>query len=187
MAKEVFYDETYKEATTLKKGEYEACVFENCTLNGFNLEYYDFMDCEFVDCDLSGALITRVSFKNVQFYGCKLMGLQFDTANPFLLEVHFKNCQLQMSNFYLLKLARTRFVNCQMEQVDFAEADLTAASFKDCNLAGAIFDNTQLAQADFSTALNFNINPGINKLKGAKFSKEGLLGLVGGLGIEIVD
>ncbi|MFT5214696.1 MAG: hypothetical protein ACI9WV_002428, partial [Patiriisocius sp.] len=48
----------------------------------------------------------------------------------------------------------------------------------DSNLKEAIFNGTNLEQTDFITAFNFEINPEKNHLKGAKFSKENLFGLL---------
>jgi len=55
---------------------------------------------------------------------------------------------------------------------------LSKASFTDCDLAGAIFDNTNLEQADFRTAIHYAIDPAANRMKKAKFSIDGLPGLL---------
>ena len=65
-----------------------------------------------------------------------------------------------------------------MQEVDFSDAELISASFDDCDLSRAIFENTNLQKADFRSANNFNINPENNQLAGAKFSFEGLPGLL---------
>lgn len=185
MPKEEFYDQEFLSEKNLIKGEYEACMFENCELAEANLERYDFIDCEFVSCDLSGALITNSSFKNVSFIDCKIMGVHFDTANPFLLELSFENCQLQMSVFYGMKLGNTQFLNCNLSQVDFADANLQKAVFRESNLNAAVFDGANLSNSDFREAVNYQINPLKNKIENAKFSKEQVFGLLSAFKIVV--
>ena len=49
-----------------------------------------------------------------------------------------------------------------------------------------MFDQTILIKADLSSAKNFNIDPEMNRIKGAKFSKEGLAGLLKKYDIKVV-
>ena len=169
----------------LPRGEYEACTFTHCDFSTSDVSAVTFMDCVFKECNLSLANISNTAFKNVQFLNCKLVGLHFQNCNPFLLEMHFDGCQLNLSSFYKLVLKKTRFKNCTMQEVDFAEADLTCASLAECDLAGAIFDRTILEKADFRTAFNYSIDPEKNRLKKARFSLEGVVGLLHKYGIDI--
>jgi len=57
-------------------------------------------------------------------------------------------------------------------------ANLNKAIFKACDLSGAIFSETILEEADFRTAFYFSIDPEKNKLKKAKFTSNGLQGLL---------
>ena len=67
---------------------------------------------------------------------------------------------------------------CKMEEVEFAEADLTNVHFDNCDLTRATFENTVLAGTDFRTASNYSIDPDKNKIKKAKFSRSGVVGLL---------
>ncbi|MCB0388883.1 MAG: pentapeptide repeat-containing protein, partial [Winogradskyella sp.] len=67
---------------------------------------------------------------------------------------------------------------CYLENVEFSKANLSQAIFKDCNLFKSTFNNTNLEKANFKTSYNFYINPQLNSLKLAKFSKEGALNLL---------
>ena len=69
--------------------------------------------------------------------------------------------------------------------MDFAESDLTGSIFDNCDLARAIFDNTNLVKADFRSAYNFSIDPDNNRIKKAKFSMVGAVGLLVKYDIEI--
>ncbi|WP_197428932.1 pentapeptide repeat-containing protein [Phnomibacter ginsenosidimutans] len=158
--------------------EYEQCSFSGFAFSGYQLQGKQFSDCSFTDCDLSMANIEGTAFREVRFIRCKLVGLQFDGCNPFLFEIQPEGCQLQLAAFANMKLKQARFVQCHMHEVDFSNADLSKASFTDCDLAGAIFDNTNLEQADFRTAIHYAIDPAANRMKKAKFSINGLPGLL---------
>ena len=90
----------------------------------------------------------------------------------------FDNCQLSFSSFRELKIQNTQFKNCQLEETEFTSADLTGTIFTNCNLKNAIFERTNLEKVDFRTATSFYINPEESRLKGAKFSKENIQGLL---------
>ena len=92
---------------------------------------------------------------------------------------------MNLASFYKRKLKKTKFLNCSLQEVDFVEADLGAAIFDNCDMAGAIFDNTILEKADFRTSYNYAIDPELNKIKKAKFSMPGVLGLLLKYDIEI--
>ena len=93
--------------------------------------------------------------------------------------------RLNLSSFYQIKGKKTKFAGCTLHEVDFTEADFSEASFDDCDLAGALFDHTNLSKADFRSAFNYVIHPSINQIKKAKFSPDGLAGLLQGFGISI--
>ena len=65
-----------------------------------------------------------------------------------------------------------------MASVDFTETDLSSAIFQNCNLKNALFHNSVLEKADFRTAYNYSLDPEINKINKAKFSKKDVIGLL---------
>ncbi len=84
-----------------------------------------------------------------------------------------------------MSLKKMKFKNCNLREVDFSAADLTEASFDGCDLLGATFDDTNLEKADFRNALNYAFNPDQNRIKKAKFSVNGLPGLLHKYDIQI--
>ena len=66
-----------------------------------------------------------------------------------------------------------------MQEVDFSDANLSGCSFDNSNLLNTTFVNTNLEKADFRLAENFHIDPEMNRVKKAKFSNSGLIGLLG--------
>jgi fluoroquinolone resistance protein len=172
---------------TLHATEYIDCTFKSCDFSFGDLRKIQFQDCVFNSCNMSSVIIQQTGFKNVKFVDSKMLGLRFDTCNTFLLEMQFENCQLNMSLFFGLNLKEIRFINCDLENVDFAEADLTNACFTGSTLNGAIFDETNLSKCDFREAAGFQINPSLNTLSKARFSRSTIDGLLEGLGVIVED
>ena len=82
-------------------------------------------------------------------------------------------------------MKKTLFSHCSLQEVDFTESLLTEAVFEDCNLRDAKFENTVLEKADLRTAINFSINPEMNKIRKARFSYPAVLTLLDKYGIMI--
>jgi fluoroquinolone resistance protein len=169
----------------LPKAEYSDCTFTNCNFENSDLSNNFFLECKFVDCNLGNIDVNNTTFNAVRFNDCKLVGVLFQNCNPFLLAFNFKNCTLNISSFYQLKISNTSFLNCKMHQVDLTETEAKYTSFSHCDLKDSIFDATILNNADFSTAYNFSINPSNNQLKNAIFSKDNCFGLLNAFHILI--
>ena len=143
------------------------------------------MDCEFVDCNLSMILVSNTSLKSVHFRNCKLLGIPFNSCADFLFGVGFQDCVLDYSIFANKKMPKTKFNSCSMKEVTFTGTNLTNALFDNCNLDGAIFNDTQLKEANFVTSYNYKIDPEFNPMKKAKFSTQGIIGLLDKYDIKI--
>ena len=76
------------------------------------------------------------------------------------------------------KTGKTSFISCTMHEVDFVETNLNSSLFDDCDLSGTQFDNSNLEKCDFYSSYNYGINPDFNKIKKAKFSVRGVVGLL---------
>jgi uncharacterized protein YjbI with pentapeptide repeats len=103
-----------------------------------------------------------------------------------LLSLSFDHCSLILASFYQLQLKKIEFTECKLIEVDFTEANLSNAQFKGCDLDKAIFEKTNLEGADLSTAINYKFDPEQNRLRKAKFSKDGVVGLLGKYDIVVV-
>ncbi len=160
------------------KGEYENCVFNNCHFENHTFSNSQFIDCQFNDCNLSMVPLQQTVFRGVQFNHCKMLAMRFDTCQKNGLSVAFNSCMLQQSSFYQAQLPKTRFHQSTLQGVDFTEANLAGAIFSDCNLLQAIFYQTHLEKADFTTAVDYSINPESNRIAKAKFAATGLAGLL---------
>lgn len=167
--------------------EYSRCTFEGLDLKSTDLEGKIFAECTFRSCDLSLANMTRTSWRGVRFEHCKLLGLRFDQCHTFLLELAFDTCILDLASFHGLRLKNTVFSNCRLRETDLAGADLSGASFVGCDLGGAVFERTVLEGADLRTAHHYSIDPANNRIRKARFSRDGLEGLLQSSGIIISD
>lgn len=169
----------------LTRGEYEGCQFNNIDLSNFDLSNFRFTDCEFFGCNLSLASLNNTSFGEVKFKDCKMLGLRFDNCNEFGLSFSFDSCQLNHSSFYKTKIKKTIFNNTQLHEADFTETDLTGVVFSNCDFARAMFGDTILEKADFRSSYNYSINPEANRIRKAKFSLNGVVGLLNKYDIQI--
>jgi uncharacterized protein YjbI with pentapeptide repeats len=170
----------------LPEGEYDNCTFKAINFSGAQLSKMTFSECVFEACDLSNCITRGTCIRDTEFTNCKLMGLNFHELDPFLLSFSFQNCLLNFSSFSRLKLKNISFEDCKLIQVDFSEADLTSATFQNCDFSGATFIDTRLEKADFSTSMNFSIDPENNNIKGAHFSSENIRGLLEKYQIKIL-
>lgn len=143
------------------------------------------MDCEFIDCNLSMVQLAGSSLKTVRFKNCKLLGIQFQGCDDFLFDVRFQDCVLDYASFANKKMPKTQFLGCSLKEVTFIGTQLNNSVFDNCNLDRAIFNDTQLAGADFRTAYNYSIYPEFNPMKKAKFTTQGIVGLLDKYDIKI--
>jgi uncharacterized protein YjbI with pentapeptide repeats len=169
----------------LPKGTYELCVFSQCNLNNSDLSEYTFIECTFDQCDLSLADLSGTAFRDTEFRDSKMLGLHFEDCNPFLLSMRFHTCQLNLSTFIQVKLKKSAFKDCSLQEADFTEADMSGSVFAGCDLGGAVFERTILENCDLRTAYNYSIDPQENRLKKAKFSGQGLAGLLSKYDLDI--
>jgi len=169
----------------LPVGEYEACTFVGCNFAETDMSGIVFSDCEMTGCNLAMARLSGASLRDVRFKDCKLLGVRFYECTEFLFAVNFDNCQLDLSSFYNLKIKNTQFKDSSIREVDFSGADLTKAKFENCDLSGATFESSVIEKADFRLAYNYGFDPDVNRIKGAKFSREGVAGLLNKYDIEI--
>ena len=165
--------------------EFEDCIFRNCDFSNSDFSNNTFMDCEFIDCNLSMTQLTGTSLKTVHFKECKLLGIQFNMCTDFLFSVSFQDCVLDYSSFANKKMPKTIFNSCSMKEVSFIGTNLTNSAFENCNLDNAIFNDTHMAGADFKTAYNYKIDPEFNPMRKAKFSTQGIVGLLDKYDIKI--
>lgn len=130
--------------------------------------------------------VRGTALREIIFADCKILGVRFDECNAFGFSAQFVRNQLDHASFFQLKMNGTIFSHCRLRETDFTETELNGAVFEACDLEGAVFDHTQLQKADFRSAHGFVIDPETNDIRKAKFSPQGLIGLLHKYGIEVL-
>lgn len=171
--------------------EFDGCTFENCDFSETTFKRCNFVDCEFISCNLSIVNIDYCKFSDVVFRDSKLIGINWTkVAWPsviFSAPFSFYKCILNDSSFYGLSLQGLVLEECKAHHVDFRQADFSNANFSYSDLTGCVFSKTNLTSADFSEALNYDIDIFNNTLKKAKFSRFEAVRLLDSLEVELVD
>ena len=103
-----------------------------------------------------------------------------------MFSVTFQDCVLDYSSFANKKMPKTKFISCSMKEVTFTGSNLTQSTFDNCNLENAVFNDTLLKGVDFTSAYNYKIDPEFNPMKKAKFSMQGIPGLLDKYDIKIL-
>lgn len=177
-----FVDAKYNDVTYSEKElnlkEFECCTFNNCNFSQCIFLSVAFIDCTFNDCIFSGAKINYVAFRTVYFNRCKIEEVNFAMCDKLIFEIHFKECILDFSKFYTLKIKGTTFMDCSIIAVDFMSADLTEVLFDNCDLYRSEFGKANANKADSRTSYNYTIDPTKTKIKKAIFSINDLRGLL---------
>ena len=158
--------------------EFECCTFNNCDFSQCNFIGVVFIDCTFSDCIFSGAKINHVALRSVFFNRCKMEDVNFSMCDKLIFEVHFKECVLDFSKFYTLKIKGTTFVDCSILAVDFMSTNLTEVVFDNCDLYRSEFAKAVAIKANFKTSYNYTIDPTKTKINKAVFSLVDVKGLL---------
>lgn len=171
--------------------EFEGCTFTKCDFTEATFNRCNFVDCEFIDCNLSLVKFDYSRFSDVSFRGSKLIGINWTKAAwsrlIFSSPVAFYTSILNDSSFFGLSLHDLVLQECKAHNLDFREGDFSHANFTYTDLTGSFFNNNNLSGADFSEALNYDINLYKNTLKNAKFSRFEAIRLLDCLDIELTD
>jgi uncharacterized protein YjbI with pentapeptide repeats len=135
--------------------------------------------------------LTNTKMSGVEFAGCKMIGIDWTMADCKSLlsadPLRFRDSLLNDSNFFGLNLADMVMQSCQAKEVDFRNGSFQKADFSGSDFKGALFGSTHLEKANFTDAVNTQIDLRANHLKGAIFSRYEALFLLESMGIVLVD
>ncbi len=183
-------NETYKSndfsKQIMSEQSFMACEFHNCNFTESTLWNAKFVNCVFKGCNISLVKMDGCRFQDVRFIDCKLVGADFFKCDKPFFSVQFTHSILHYCNFSDLNLKGISFAECKLKECHFTNSGLVGASFKDSDLLGTIFHNSDLSKADFSSAINYDIDPQTNKIKKAKFSLPEAAALLRGFDIHLV-
>lgn len=155
-----------------------SCSFHSCDFSEALLRNAQFSACTFENCNFSLPKLDGCRFQDVQFIGCKIVGAEFFKCEKTFFSPAFKRCLLQYCNFSDLMMKKVSFGGSKLNDCHFTNTNLIGADFGGVNLSGTIFHKCDLSMADFTTAIQYDIDPQTNKIKKAKFSLPEALGLL---------
>lgn len=171
--------------------EFESCYFTDCDITAGIFKACKFIECVFIRCNLSLVKVPQSVFSDVKFEECKLVGVDWTRAGwsrvVFATPFNFFKCIINDSSFFGLVLDEVTLDSCKAHDVDFREASLRQAVFTDTDLAHSLFGKTNLSEANFSGAVNYDIDVFENVITGAIFSRYEAVRLLMGMGVELVD
>lgn len=128
-------------------------------------------------------------FLNVVFDQSKLMGINWTKAKWSKIRlsssINFYSCNISHSNFFGLSLSEITIQKCKAHDVDFREADLSYSNLADSDFYQCLFLHTKLISADFSDAVNYNIDISLNDVKKATFTFPEVINLLQHFEIKI--
>ncbi|MDD5397522.1 MAG: pentapeptide repeat-containing protein [Dehalococcoidia bacterium] len=169
---------------TVKSKEFEECEFVGCSFINCKFQKCKFIDCKFNDCVISAINPVDCWITDITFSKCKAIGCDWTKASH-IQGLIFTDCQINYSNFAMLKLPKIKLINCEAKEVDFSETDLSGGTFTGTDFERSVFSKTNLSKADFRGAVNYTIDPRYNTLKKTHFSVPEALSLLSCLDIVI--
>jgi fluoroquinolone resistance protein len=97
----------------------------------------------------------------------------------------FDDCRFQECNFSEMRFEDCRFTGCVLEGCNLSVCRVDRSRFSD--FRGCLFIRTDLSGADFTDAIDYDIDVNLNVIRGARFSRQEAVRLLEHLGIELVD
>ncbi len=161
---------------------FEECEFANCSFVACRFEKTRFLNCKFTNCVLSAVIPMDCRFNDTKFVDCKVIGMDWTKAEA-VRDLEFQGCQVDYSNFKMVKVPKLKLVHCEAKEALFTEADLSGGDFKNTDFERAVFFKTDLSGADFRGAKNYFIDVRNNTLKKTHFSLPEAVGLLKSLDI----
>jgi fluoroquinolone resistance protein len=185
---DTYLKETFSKVTvsdeSLTQKVFEECHFDHCSFINCKMEKCKFIKCRFESCILSAVTPLNCRFQETCFFRSKLMGIDW-TLTTELSEPDFQECQINYSNFRLMKIPNAKMINCEAKEVDFIETDLRKGDFRQTDFENSRFSKTNLTSADFKGAKNYSIDVKGNILKKTRFCLPEALLLLNSLDIII--
>jgi uncharacterized protein YjbI with pentapeptide repeats len=152
--------------------EFYNCTFEGCDFFKSKFNKCEFEKCSFTSCELSLINPSGSKFVDVSFIKSKIVGVNWSQISAISApsKFNFYECKIDNSSFIRLNLQGIKILDCSANDVDFEETNLTKSEFRSTDLLKSRFQRTNLFFADFSDAINYSIDPNMNKLKKTVFS-----------------
>jgi len=168
---------------TVARPHFDTVIFTQVVAMGAHFDHLRAEDVRFTGCNLSNAMWPNVVCSRAEFIGCRMTG--FITLEAEFSDTVFKNCMIDLAQFYHAKLRGVRFEDCPLMGSDFRMTDLTDAVFLRCDLSNADFTGACLAGVDLRACQMDGMRVGPTELRGATINEAQALALVRAMGITI--
>jgi len=168
---------------TISRLHLETAIFMQMIATGAQCENLRAEDVRFVGCNFANAAWPKLSWRRAEFIGCRMTG--FITLEADISDTLFKDCKIDLAQFYNAKMRGVRFEDCPLTGGDFRLTDLTGAAFVRCDLSGADLTGASLAGVDLRGCQLDGVRVGPAELRGATIDEAQALALVRAMGITV--
>jgi uncharacterized protein YjbI with pentapeptide repeats len=168
---------------TISRLHFEAVFVAQMIATGSHLDYLRVEDVRFTSCNLTNAAWSKLGCARAEFIGCRMTG--FTTLEAVFHDTVFKDCKVDLAQFYQAKMHRVRFEDCLLTEADFRAANLTGLVFARCDLSNADFTGATLEGADLRGCQIDGMRAGPTELRGAIIDEVQALALVRAMGITV--
>jgi len=168
----------------LSRPHFEEIIFVRLSAAESQFQDLRMEDVRLSASNLANATWPGVACARVEFTSCLMTG--FTTMNARFIDTIFRDCKMDLAQFYQANLQGVRFETCPLTCADFRESDLTGAVFAHCDLTSADFRGATLRGADISGCTIEGMRAGPTELHGATVDEAQALALIRAMGITIV-
>ncbi len=180
---QIEYAQTDFTGQIITRPYFEEVVFSRVT--AAESQFFDLRlhDVRFTECNLANAIWPHVECFRAEFISSRLTG--FTSLESQFQDTLFKDCKIDLAQFYQAKMRGVRFESCILTGSDFREADVTGVVFSKCDLSNVDFTGARLPGADIRGCQIDGVRIGPAELHGATVDAGQALALIRIMGINI--
>ncbi len=168
------FTDLIREQERIENIAFEDCVFENCKFSECTLVDCMFAECTFSHCSMADVRSINSHMAFTRFIQCALVGIDWQNwqssgSISFPLQT-LKKCFLKYNIFSKMQFRKFDFMQSSIVHSTFSQCRLSECDFNGCDLKDTEYSDCDLQKSDFRKASGYNIDPTVNKIRGAKFS-----------------
>ncbi len=167
----------------IARPHFDTVIFAQLNATGLQCDHLRGEDIRFTGCNFANAVWPNAACHRAEFIGCRMTG--FITLEAEFADTVFRDCKLDLAQFYGATMRGVRFEDCPLNGSDFRMTDLTGAAFVRCDLSTADFTGATLAGVDLRSCQIEGMRVGPQELRGATINETQALALVRAMGIAI--
>ena len=167
----------------IARPHFDTVIFTQVIATGVHFDHLRAEDVRFRGCNLANAVWPDAMCSRLEFIGCRMTG--FSAQEGEFADVVFRDCKLDLAQFYHTNLHGARFEDCPLTGGDLRGADLTGAVLARCDLSGADLTGAALAGVDLRTCMIDGMRIGPQELRGATVDEAQAVALVRAMGITV--